>query len=55
MAVPTYEQLRGIIAEKDRQIAQLETSIHELEVENVQLRSRVTHLEKLLEKAIACS
>ncbi|MCH8243485.1 MAG: hypothetical protein IH897_12885 [Planctomycetes bacterium] len=51
MARPTYEQLLDIIAAKDRQIAQLEARIHKLEAENAGLRSRVTHLERLLEKA----
>ena len=51
MARPTYEQLLDIIAAKDRQIAQLEARIHKLEAENAGLRSRVTHFERLLEKA----
>lgn len=44
MAQPTYEQLLGIIAAKDRQIAQLEARV-------AQLEARVAQLEGLLEKA----
>ncbi len=51
MARPTYEHLLDIIAAKDRQIAQLEARSHKLDAENAGLRSRVTHLERLLEKA----
>ena len=58
MARPTYEQLLGIIAAKDRQITQLQThaalleaQLHKLEAENAALRSRVVQLERLLNKA----
>ncbi len=58
MAEPTYEQLLGIIAAKDRQIVQLqahdrqlETRVRQWEAQNAGLRSRVVQLERLLEKA----
>ena len=44
MSQPTYEQLLGIIAEKDRQIAELQARV-------TQLEARVAELEQLLEKA----
>jgi len=44
MSQPTYEQLLGIIAEKDRQIADLQARVTHLE-------ARITQLEQLLEKA----
>jgi transposase len=44
MAQPTYDQLIGIIAAKDRQIAQLQGCI-------VQLEAHIAQLEQLLEKA----
>ncbi len=44
MAEPTYEQLYGIIAEKDRQIRQLRTRVTGLE-------ARIVQFERLLDKA----
>jgi len=51
MARPTYEQLLGIIAEKDRQIRQLQTRVRQLEAQNARLEARIAQLERLLEKA----
>jgi len=44
MSQPAEEQLLGIIAEKDRQIAELQARV-------TQLEARVAELEQLLEKA----
>jgi len=44
MAQPTYQQPLGIIAEKDRQIAELHARV-------TQLQARIAQLEQLLEKA----
>ena len=44
MSQPTYEQLLGIIAEKDRQIAELQARV-------TQREARIAQLEQLLEKA----
>ena len=51
MAEPTYEQLLGIIAEKDRQTTQVEVRVRQLEAQNVGLEARIVQLERLLEKA----
>ena len=58
MAEPTYPQLLGIMAAKDRQIAQLqahdrqlETRVRQLEAQNAGLQARIVQLERLLETA----
>jgi len=48
MSQPTYEQLLGILVEKDRQIAALQARV-------TQLEARIAQLEQLLEKATRAS
>ena len=44
MSQPTYQQLLGVLAEKDRQIAELQDRV-------TQLEARLAQLEQFLEKA----